>query len=109
MFSVVLDQGMFNFREPHSQNRYKKPTRVIGNLPSLCLLARACDHSHTHQEVIGKVLHDNKWVSRSVLAGAYPNELCRVWASLVHVDLQSARAQRRARFQRVHRLLVGHA
>ena len=72
---VQVDQCMYGLQDPVSRIKYKKATIFIGNLPSLFLLSHTCDKAHIHEPVIGQVKCEDKWTSRSVLAGAYPQVL----------------------------------
>ena len=96
-FDVSFDQCMYGLTDPASGACYKKPTTVVGNVPSLGLLSQACDHSHAHEQVIGKVCVDHVWISRSKIAGAYPKCLCQKWARIVVGDLQSCNTYKRRR------------
>ena len=97
VYSVTVDQCSFGLRDPESGHHYKKPTRIIGNLPSLSRLEVRCDGTHEHTQVIGKVCVNGKWTSRSVLAGTYPVGMCNALAKIVCHDLHAAGAQRRSR------------
>ena len=85
---VVIDQCMYGLHDPVSHILYRKPTRIIGNVPLLPGLRVSCDGSHSHEPILGKVKHNNTWVSRSEIAGAYPLELCKQWASIVVQSLK---------------------
>ena len=94
--TVVADQCMYGLCDP-SGLHYKKPTRIIGNVLSLERLHKVCDRSHEHQEVIGTVRHEGRFVSRSMLAGAYPQALSIALANLAYDSLCSCQQARRRR------------
>ena len=98
---VHFDQCMYGLADPTSGLLYKKGTCIIGNVPSLAKLSKPCDRSHTHEHVIGKVLVDQHWVSRSKLAGVYPIDLCKMWCSIVLQDLQTNHAHKKPRLAQV--------
>ena len=66
---------------------YKKGTGLLTNVSALSGLHRSCQGGHSHQQLRGteRVIENGKWVSRNRTrgAGAYPTELCNLWASLV--------------------------
>ena len=88
-YSVVFDQCMYGLCDPTSKLLYQKSTRLLTNCRGLTQLAKPCDRTHVHEQVVGKVLVNSKWISRSVLAGSYPVLLCKQWAQLVHQTLAS--------------------
>ena len=68
------------YRQP-----YKKPTKVVGTLPTLVMLSRQCKGGHYHEHLQGSVTiqvapNSNKSMWRTKLAGKYPPSLCRLWA-----------------------------
>ena len=80
---VPLDQCMFGLKIPGLEGSLglaKKPTKFLGNMPHLDLLARRCSHSHEHVAVLGGVKFGGKWQRRSTLAGSYPRALCTAYA-----------------------------
>lgn len=69
---------------------HRKRTLLLTNLPELDRLGcdRKCNHAYRHTPLAGtcRVIDDDgraHWVNRTSLAGAYPEELCADWASLV--------------------------
>ena len=73
VFSSVFDMCAYGAH-------YKKPTKVLGTLPSLPQLSMLCPGSHYHDRLQGTVLVAGKHVWATKLAGAYPPPLCRAWA-----------------------------
>lgn len=80
-----LDQCAYNLRIPDSTGNLglaKKPTLFCGTLPGLDKLSKQCNHNHEHVQVIGGIKWKGKWVRRSVLAGAYPKQLCVAYSQV---------------------------
>lgn len=80
---VHFDQCQYGLKIPDSNNILglaKQATSMVGTMPNLHRLERACDHSRTHVPVIGGVKRKGKWQKRSALAGAYPKQLCAAYA-----------------------------
>ena len=66
----------------------KKPTSVLTNMSELSCLDRRCpgvSRNHQHVQLVGA-----RWTAS---AGAYPDGLCRVWASLVGSALRNGAAR----------------
>ena len=85
--SVMFDQCMYGLCDPTSKQLYQKSTRILTNCRGLSQLAKLCDRTHVHEQVVGKTLVGCKWISRSVLAGSYPVLLCKEWAKFVCQEL----------------------
>ena len=66
---------------------YRKLTRIVTNLESLCSLQRQCHHFRHRVQLVGrmKVFQDGKWnyMNRTQHASAYPQQLAEVWAGLI--------------------------
>ena len=62
-----------------------KPTCIVGTLPGLRALALPCNGCQRHLHLRGKVedADTGKQVWLTTLAGAYPPELCRLWAKII--------------------------
>lgn len=77
---VDLDQCMYKLMLPDANGKLGfslKPTRFCGTMPNLEQLRLRCNQTHSHVAVIGGIKYQGKWQKRSVLAGAYPERLCR--------------------------------
>jgi len=90
---VCFDQCEYELRPPGglSNQRVKKPTRLLGNVPGLSRLARRCSHTHEHVHALGSVRVNGQRVSRARAAGAYPPPLCSAIAATVARAIQEAR------------------
>ena len=75
-------------------SEYRKPTGLLTNIAALEQLAVRCNHSYRHIPAAGSVrVRDGgryRWVARTTLAGAYPPQLCRKWAQLIHSQVSPA-------------------
>ena len=78
---VRFDQCEYNLRfcDSKPNQRVKKDTTLLTNAP-LDGLFRRCSKTHEHVQVVGNVKTSKGWQHRSVLAGAYPRQLCHAWA-----------------------------
>ena len=57
---------------------YKKPTRIMSNIPGIQRLARKCCH----------LSHESPWVGRKcIAAGEYPKSLCRLMSLVLKSSL----------------------
>ena len=77
---VTFDQCMYGLKIPLTDNLWglaKKATCILGTLPGIEQLARKCDKTHEHVQVIGGVKVGGCWTRRSTLAGRYPLKLCQ--------------------------------
>ena len=81
--SVISHKCMYGLCDPLSGKRYKKATRLIGELPGLEQLACKCDQEHEHEQVISSIVVDGVRKARSEIAGAYPAELANKWSDIV--------------------------
>lgn len=85
----VVDFDMCQYGES-----FQKSTRIITSFPPLKRLARKCGHTRHSTWLKGKVkVFDEKlskmiYVNKTALAGAYPEELCRVYADIVSDHMQ---------------------
>ena len=98
---VVFDQCEYGLLDPISHKRYKKATRVMGSFPLDSLMVR-CSRTHDHEPVVGTVKVGNTWMHRSKLAGAYPAQLCSVWAKAIRHQLTQDHFHRRSRLKARH-------
>ena len=65
----VVDFDMCGYGTP-----YKKPTRIMSNIPGIQRLARKCCHLSHQSPLIGR---------KCALAGQYPKSLCRLMSSVL--------------------------
>ena len=81
--NYIVDFDMCQYGEP-----YQKGTRIITSVPWLTGLSRRCNHKGHEVWLKGRVLAPNPagtpvYVNRTALAGAYPFELVKKYASLI--------------------------
>ena len=82
--SVRFQQCMFGLAPLDDPlKRLRKDTLIVTSVSSLSGLARSCDRTHAHGSCIGSGVVNGKRFSRAKKAGAYPIDLCRLWAKLV--------------------------
>jgi hypothetical protein len=87
-------------KRPCVKTFLQKRTRFIGNLPGLSGLSCVCQNDHLHQHVEDSVMVDGRSIKRSVLAGSYPDSLCKEIAKLVDLAQTLGHAARRRRVSR---------
>ena len=76
---------------------FKKPTNIVGSLPSLSALNGRCRGGHWHDELRGTVkLGPGRHFWATSLAGAYSPCLCRSWRDLAVASASKAQAWRGA-------------
>ena len=84
---IRLDQCAYGQGTPRGyrpREHWKKPTYFAVSHDAFAGLHRLCDGSHTHTKIMGSIRIDNRRVNRSMLAGRYPQALCRAYAECVH-------------------------
>ena len=89
--NVEFDSCAWGHRDPGNNKPYLKRQRLIGNV-SLASLRRRCSCQCKHQTVEGRITcGPRRGAHRSVVAGEYPLEFCRVLADLIraHVDVRN--------------------
>ena len=97
---VDLDMCQFGLCDPVSMLKFRKATRLVGNVPGLSSLSRKCPGDHKHQHVEDSVVVEGRSVKRSKLAGEYPKEYCRALATLVRKAVNAAALSRATRHDR---------
>ncbi len=81
---VDFDQCAYGLCLPRHESRpIKKATRLLTIVLELSTLARYCTKDHEHTRCMGSFKHEDRRVDVSEFGGAYPRELCRVWARAV--------------------------
>ena len=92
---VYFDQCCYGLRPPDYDgsvdNRVRKPTAIVTNLPNAESLSRKCQRNHLHIHAIGHTLVGGRRIKRAHAAQVYPPALCRRLASLVAAAWQSSR------------------
>jgi hypothetical protein len=91
-FMITFDQCSYSLQLPASRqvDFCRKRTALLTNVSSLARLERKCPGvcaTHQHEHAWGSRLVDGKHVKLTKLAGAYPQELCASWASLLKLTL----------------------
>jgi hypothetical protein len=84
---VYLDQCCYGLRPPDYDgavdNRVRKRTAIVTNLPNADLLARKCQKDYFHIHAIGHTIINSRRVKHAHAAQVYPPALCRRLAALV--------------------------
>ena len=83
---VTLDQCMYGLREPESERRYQKTTRIRTNCRHVLeKMGRRCDGKHSHQKLEGQVRVGGQWCRRTSLAQVYPRQFVGTIVSCVRL------------------------
>jgi hypothetical protein len=89
-FEVSFDQCEYGLGPPGGKDtagqagfRIKKATSIVTNLEVLKGLERCCSHEHQHFRCRGKVKLSTGWTDVAKMAGIYPDNLCKIWASWI--------------------------
>ena len=71
---VITDMCMFGLKDPQTQKRYRKSTRLLTNSKYGDMLKRKCNGKHDHQHIEGQTKCGCKWVNRSSVAQVYTRD-----------------------------------
>ena len=83
---VTFDQCMYGLREPESERRYQKTTRIRTNCRHVLeKMGRRCDGKHSHQKLEGQVRVGGQWCRRTSLAQVYPRQFVDTIVSCVRL------------------------
>ena len=89
---------------------YQKKTRIITNCQLLCALGRKCINSSHAVSLSGSVEGPSgRYISRTALAGRYPEQLCNSWAGLLKDLAPSGAATAEKHYQGVVLEQLPHA
>jgi hypothetical protein len=92
VYEVEFDQCGYGLQVPGCTpiDFCRKRTKIISTSPALAGLARSCPglgYKHQHVRVWGQVKVNGTSYSRTEMAGAYPQALCRIWAQATKESL----------------------
>ena len=96
LFECDLDQCAYGLRLPGAPpNTFcLKRTKIVGNFEGVMRMTRFCPGRgpcHMHEHAIGsrRVMHKGKLITCSLAkcAGAYPKDLCELWARVIQEEL----------------------
>lgn len=94
---VLVDQCMYGLCEVISGKLHRKRSGFLGNLARLENLGVHCSRDHEHEEVLGQIKVDGRWIHRSTLAGRYPDKLVQKLAEIVEDEVKLSRQYQKNR------------